>query len=172
MERDTVATAPKLTFEARVLGVSGSVRDRARGGPMSRGDRAELRRMREGVQIPPDQFWALVAKYDISKYEEAFWRVVVPLMVGYPHQAGLSAGRALAKAGVSRSRVERWLRYDAERARIEAKRLLSKVDDGFDWLRFARLLWHWDEQNKLSFARDYYLAPESRKQDSAAQKGD
>ena len=156
------SASPRWSLEAKVLGLVGSVRDRAQGGPMSRGDRAELRRMRDADALPPEPFWTLVARYEIAARDEPFWRAVIPLMVEFRHRPGITAGRALAAARVSGSRVERWLRYDAARARSEAYRLLSKVEDGFDWVRFARLLHNWDDNSKLGFARDYFLAPELR----------
>lgn len=150
------------SFESKVLGVAGSVRGRSEGGPMGRGDRAVLRRMLADATLPPEPFWALVAKYDIHEKEEEFWRVAMPLMVLHPHRPGISAGRALAAARTTGPRVERWLRLDRERARQEANRLLARIDGGFDWVRFARLLRSWSRASKLTFARDFYLSNEYR----------
>ncbi len=155
-------------FESKVLGISGSVRGRSEGGPMSRGDRATLRRMLAHDDFPPDPFWGLIAKYGVRADEEAFWRVAIPLMVLHPHRSDMSAGRALAVARTASTRIERWLRLDRERAHQEAHRLLSKVDGGFDWVRFGRLLRSWDRANKMNFARNFYLSDEYQ----SAKRGD
>ena len=162
------APAVPRPFESKVLGMAGSVRGRSEGGPMSRGDRAMLRRMLAHDELPPEPFWGLIARYEIREEEEAFWRVAVPLMVVHPHRAGISAGRALAAARTAAPRVERWLRLDRERAHHEAHRLLSKVEGGFDWVRFGRVLRSWNRANKMSFARDFYLSDEYQ----GAQRGD
>lgn len=149
-------------YARQVLGIAGYVQDRESGGGLSRGERAELRRMRSDDVFPPEPFWTLVDRYDIPPYEEDFWRDVIPLMVDHPHDGGLRPGRALAQAGVSPARIERWLRLDPERARKEAARLLTQLDSGLDWPRFAGLLRFWTDRNRRAFARDYFLSPEHR----------
>lgn len=155
-------TAPGRTFAQTALGIAGTVQDRARGGAMSRGERAELRRMRDHEVFPPEPYWRLVDRYDISASEESFWGDVVPLMVDHPHNGALAAGRALAKAGVSAPRIERWLRLDPERARKEAGRLLARLGEGLNWASFAGLLRFWYDRDRRQFARDYFLSPEHR----------
>lgn len=150
------------SFSQIAAGIAGTVKDRASKGGMSRGERAELRRMRNGTVFPPEPFWMVVERYDIRPSEEAFWIDVVPLMVDHPHNPTLSPGRALAIAGVSPARIERWLRLDPERARREASRLLTRLDQGLNWPRFAGLLRFWTDEERRRFARDYFLSPDHR----------
>jgi CRISPR type I-E-associated protein CasB/Cse2 len=166
-EEATVTPPPQLTVEApeqrsfasTVLGIAGMVTHRRYGGAMDRGSRAELRRMRSGDLFPPEPFWMLVARYDIRPSEELFWIDVVPLMVDHRHNQGLPPGRALAEAGVSGARIERWLRFHAERAREEAGRLLTRLDSGLNWVSFASLLRFWnDDRNRRALARDFFLS--------------
>lgn len=163
MTDTSAAQERKLTFPKVVTGVAGFVEDRSRGGGSSRGERAELRRMHAGDGFLPEPFWRIVDRYDVRPGDEPFWIDVIPLMVVHPHDSELTPGRALARAGVSPGRVERWLRLDAVRARGEARRLLARLTTGLNWVRFARLLRFWSEAERLSFARDYFLAPEVRK---------
>jgi CRISPR type I-E-associated protein CasB/Cse2 len=156
------------TFAGTVLGIAGSVSDRRSGGAMDRGARAELRRMRSDAIFPPEPFWTLVSRYDIHPAEETFWMDVIPLMVDHPHNPGLRPGRALAEAGVSGARVERWLRLDAERARRESRRLLARLDAGLNWVAFAALLRFWgDDANRRTFARDFFLSDAHRARSQA-----
>jgi CRISPR type I-E-associated protein CasB/Cse2 len=127
------------------------------------GPLAELRRMGtfDAGEPPPEAFWMLVDAAKVTGMErERFWEAVVPMMVGIPHVRGVRAGRALRQAGVSVSRVERWLRLGAEDARRELRKLLRRID-GVDWVRLGRLLWRWDhpegEALRRDFARDFFL---------------
>jgi CRISPR type I-E-associated protein CasB/Cse2 len=166
-------TAEPRGWAQVVLGVAGTIEERNRGGGSSRGDRAVLRRMRADEHIFPAPFWSLIGKYDISPTDEAFWIDVIPLMVKHRHNTAISAGRALAEAKVSRARVERWLRLDAPRARREARRLLSKVDTGFDWVQFASLLRWWNAEAQRRFARDFFLTRDAQeKQRTSAKEND
>ena len=142
------------------------VRDRDQGGAMSRGERAELRRMRQGV-MPPEPYWRLVSRFEIQPRDELFWIDVVPLMVVHPHERARSLGRALAASRASPARIERWLRLDRLRARREAHRLFAHLDEGFDWVGGVWLLHRWDDARRRRFARDYYLAPETRERSRA-----
>jgi CRISPR type I-E-associated protein CasB/Cse2 len=153
------------TYEQKILGIAGTVQDRGKGGGMSRGERAELRRMGDRNLFPPEPFWRIVGRYEIPPSEEPFWRAVIPLMVMHPHNSGVRAGAALAEAGVSSSRIERWLRYDPSRAREEARRLLARLDAGLDWVRFARLLRWWTDSDRRRFARDFFLSPAYRERE-------
>src|SRR5690554_405432 len=127
---------------------------------LSRGDRAELRRMGTRGRLPPEVYWRLASKHEMLDRNYTFWSKVVPLMVRYPHSRGVRPGRALAQADVSPGRVERWLRLDREGALREAGRLLSKLKEGIDWGQLAWLLSSWDDASRLRFAKDFYLAPE------------
>ncbi|HET8656967.1 MAG TPA: type I-E CRISPR-associated protein Cse2/CasB [Longimicrobiaceae bacterium] len=147
------------SFRDQVLGISGYV------GALRRGPRAELRRVEaDPDHIPPQVFWDIVERYGIRERDESFWLSILPLMVRYPHRFDLSPGRALAAAGVSPARIERWLRLDRDGARRQAGRLLSHLKDGgLDWIRFAYLLRGWSDEQRRGFARDFFLSPEYRK---------
>ncbi|MCU0623518.1 MAG: type I-E CRISPR-associated protein Cse2/CasB [Gemmatimonadaceae bacterium] len=110
---------------------------------------------------PPEAFWALMDAARVGGGErERFWETLVPLMVTNPHMRGIRAGRALKHAGVSASRVERWLRLGAPEARRELRKLLRRIG-GVDWVRLGRLLWRWDHPDgdalRRDFARDFFL---------------
>ncbi|MEX2609310.1 MAG: type I-E CRISPR-associated protein Cse2/CasB [Gemmatimonadota bacterium] len=154
------AAAP--TFSEQAVRIARALEEGYSGIPMSRGDRAELRRMRGDVAFPPEAFWRVVGTFNITPGEEPFWRDVIPLMVEHAHKGSVAPGLAAARAGVSPARVERWLRRPAEDARKEARRLLSKVDDGLHWGWFASLLRFWTDEGRTRFARDYFLSPEYR----------
>lgn len=153
------------SFASTVVGIAGTVQDRRSGGAMSRGDRAELRRMRAGTAFPPEPFWALVERFAIPPPGEPFWIDVVPLMVDYPHDASRRPGRALAESRVSGARIERWLRLEPDRARREAGRLLARLDGGLNWVSFAGLLRFWNSQDRRGFARDFFLSPAYRERE-------
>lgn len=159
------AGAEPLSFGAIVAGIAGTVADRRSGGAMSRGERAELRRMRTDAPFPPEPFWALVERFEIPPPAEPFWMDVVPLMVDHAHQRGRSPGRALAEAKVSGARLERWLRLEPDRARKEARRLLAKLDEGLDWVAFAGLLRFWTPRDRRALARDFFLSPAYRERE-------
>lgn len=157
-------TSRSDSFSNQVLGISGYV------GALRRGPRAMLRRVDSDVDhIPPRVFWDLVERYDIQERDEPFWLAIVPLVVQHPHRADLSPGRALAAAGVSAARIERWLRLDATGARREASRLLSHLKgEGLNWIKFAFLLRDWNDEQRRGFARDFFLSPEYRKRQAGA----
>ncbi len=127
-----------------------------------RGALAELRRLRLD-SIPGEAFWDVVERFSIPKHEEPFWRAIIPLMVRHPHRRNIKPGRAIEAAGISKPRFERWLRLDRDDAQAAAGRLLSKLgDDGLDWTRLARALHRWDDEDRYSLARDFFLARERR----------
>lgn len=145
-----VAAAP--TFEQQLARVAGYV------GSLPRGPRAELRRLRQHAdEIPPDIFWQVVDKHDLAPSEEDWWLAILPLMVAHEHQPGRRPGHALKQAGVKPARVERWLRYDRDRAIEEAHRLLALLDSGFDWVRMGKLLRWWTDPQRRELARDFFL---------------
>ena len=144
------------SFAQRAVGISGFIEH------LTRGERAELRRMRDGTLFPPEPFWRIVGRYDIPPSEETFWIDMIPLMVRHPHNPSLPPGLALAQSGVSPARIERWLRLEPERARKEAVRLLARLDQGLNWAKFAGLLRFWGDSDRRRFARDYFLSPEHR----------
>lgn len=147
-----------LGFRDQILGAAGYV------STLQRGPRAVLRRMgADSDRIPPQQFWNVVERYGIRSEDEDFWLTVLPLMVRHEHRFDRTPGRALAQAGVSAARIERWLRLDRAGARAEAGRLLSQLKgEGFDWIRFAALLRFWSEDERRRFARDFFLSLEYR----------
>jgi hypothetical protein len=108
-------------------------------------------------RIPPEVFWRIIDRYDIQLPTEPFWQAILPSMVVHPHVRGMRPGRALADAGVSATRVERWLRFSLVRAQEEAPRLLSQIKSGIDWVSFGHLLRSWKEEARREFARDYFL---------------
>lgn len=164
----TTAEKPIDPVRHRILGIAGYVAS------VPRGDRAELRRLKAGENhVPPEVFWRLVGRYEIRPDEEALWLRVLPLMVDHGHRNDLRAGAALSRAGVSASRVERWLRLDRTSALAEARRLLSKVDSGFDWPDFGALLVFWNDRARMAFARDFFLGQKPTTDDDASStKGD
>lgn len=121
---------------------------------VSRGDRAELRRMRPDG-IPPEVYWRLTEGLG---YEDELWMTVLPLMVDHPHQSGNRPGRVLARNKVKPARVTRWLRRDRRSAWEEAARFLGPAGQvPLDWSRFGTLLARWDDPDRRrSFARDYF----------------
>lgn len=160
--RTTAALPEASSLERQLLGVAGYVAN------LRRGPRAALRRLASDPDgVPPQEFWDVVERYDISRYDEPFWLRMIPLMVRHPH-ADISPGRALARAGISAARVERWLRLDAESALAQAARLLSHLGDaGLHWAHFGRLLhaWHHTDHGphlRRKMAREFFLSPEFR----------
>lgn len=121
---------------------------------VSRGDRAELRRMRPD-EIPPEAYWRLTEPLDRN---DELWMTVLPLMVSHPHERGDRPGRVLARAGVKPARTERWLRREKESAWKEAARFLGPARGvALDWSRFGTLLARWsDPERRRTFARDYF----------------
>lgn len=153
------------SFREQVRGIAGYV------GSLGRGQRAHLRRLSaDPGHIPRPAFWDVVERYQIGERDEPFWLAVLPLMVRHPHRSDLSPARALAAAGVSPARAERWLRLDREGAWREAARLLSHLKDGgLDWTRLAPLLRDWSDEQRRGFARDYFLSPEYRQRQTAGE---
>jgi CRISPR type I-E-associated protein CasB/Cse2 len=151
------APADTPSLEEQFLKASGYVQ-RVRRGP-----RAVLRRLDAGPdRVPPQVFWDVVEHCRIRPREEEFWLAVLPLLVRHPHRFDLSPGRALAHAGVSAARVERWLRLSREDAIRAAGRLLTRVENGMDWTRLGPLLRFWTEDARRELARDFFLSPEHR----------
>ena len=160
-EAGTAEHTEKPSVSTKLLGVAGYIAN------LPRGERAQLRRVRDGThEIPPEVFWRIVERYEIRPGDERFWLQVVPLMVDHSHRSGARAGHALAGAGVAGARIERWLRLDRPSAWRESRRLLSRLDSGFDWKRFGTLLFFWTEQARLDFARDFFLAASRPSQDT------
>jgi hypothetical protein len=157
---EVAAAAPERTLtplQQQFLGIAGYL------AALPRGPRAILRRLwQHGDEPPPDEFWQVVDRYRIPPQDELFWVAVLPLMIACPH-AWLRPGDAVARAGVAKTRVERWLRLDQERACREANRLLARLDSGLDWTQFGPLLYHWgDEGRRRAFARQFFLSPALR----------
>lgn len=154
--------AEAFPFTRQLLSVAGhleTLRTANRRGPL-----AVLRRLgTDPDYIPPQVFWDIADRYEIARHEEDFWLAIMPLMVRHPHRFDLPSGRALAAAGVSAPRIERWLRLDRNSARREAGRLLSHLGDGgLDWTRFGPLLRFWTEDQRRSLAREFFLSTEYR----------
>jgi CRISPR type I-E-associated protein CasB/Cse2 len=128
--------------------------------------------MRSGTDhVPPEVFWRIVDRYEIKPHDELFWLHVIPLMVEHEHKNGVRAGAALFRVGVSAARIERWLRLDRPAALAEARRLLTRVNSGFDWPRFGKLLLFWNDPARMAFARDFFLAHSPTKHDDQSTKG-
>lgn len=154
---DGEATERGHTLRSRIAGIAGYIQE------LPRGDKAELRRLRqESGRIPPEVFWRIVARYEIHESDEPFWQSVLPLMVKYPHTPGAKPGRMLDEVRVSPARVERWLRLDHGAALREADRLLSKLKAGVDWVQLGYLLYFWDDDRRKQLARDYYVTRSRR----------
>lgn len=133
---------------------------------VTRGERAELRRMRS-EEIPPGIYWRLTEKLTWPRGRDEFdgyWMAVLPLMTRNEHRPKARPGRVLAEAGVKAPRVERWLRRDRDSAWAETGRLLSMTKGApLDWARFGYLLYAWDEPKvKREFAREYFRAARRR----------
>jgi hypothetical protein len=121
---------------------------------VTRGDRAELRRMKPDG-IPPEVYWRLTDELD---QHDELWMTVLPLMVLHPHERGARPGRVLARNGIKPARAQRWLRRDRARAWEEAGRFLGPARGvPFDWSRFGTLLARWeDPERRRSFAREFF----------------
>lgn len=159
------------SLPSRIAGIARAIEK------LSRGECAELRRMRqEATRIPPEVFWRLVDQFEIQPWDEAFWMSVLPLMVKYPHAPGEKPGHVLERAGVSAARIERWLRLDKVGARREADRLLSatrgKAVAGVDWVLFGKVLYYWDEKHRNDFARDFFVTRSRRTAQSTNEGGE
>jgi CRISPR type I-E-associated protein CasB/Cse2 len=128
---------------------------------VSRGDRAELRRMRSDG-IPPAAYWNLTQGLDPvpPERDDPFWMTVMALMAKHRHEQGARPGRVLAEAGVKGARVERWLRRERTDAWREARRLMSVLGEkGVDWGLLGSLLYRWDDtEYRRRFARDFFRA--------------
>jgi hypothetical protein len=150
--------AEPLSFPRQLRGVAGYVEN------LPRGPRAVLRRLSASEErIPPQVFWDIAERYQIQERDEPFWLVVIALIVKHPHEPGLAPGIALARAGVSAARLERWLRLDRPAALRDADRLLSHLGDGgLDWTRFGPLLRFWTEDARRELARHFFRSPEYR----------
>lgn len=153
-----------------------SVAGRVHSEGVSRGERAQLRRMR-GDDIPPEIYWRLTADLTWPSGRETFdrfWMTVLPLMTRNRHTPKACPGRVLADAGVKPARVERWLRRDRESAWAEAGRLLS-ITKGtpIDWAQLGYLLYAWnDPEVKRRFARDYFRTARRAAHAHTDEKGD
>lgn len=151
------------SFSQQVGSLASAIREKE--GPnrrgLSKGERAELRRMGAKGRIPPAVYWQLRSTHKILEENYVLWHALLPLMVRHQHSREVTPGRALAVAKVSPRRVERWLRLDREGALREIGRLLAKVE-GVDWVKLARLLGSWTDKDRLQLAKDYYLSPEMR----------
>lgn len=161
LEAATVAGGDAMgrehTLRSRIVGIAAYIH------ALPRGDKAELRRLRqESERIPPEVFWRIVARYDIHEGDEPYWQSILPLMVKYPHTHGAKPGRVLDEAGVNPARVERWLRLDHRAALREADRFLSKLQAGVDWVQLGYLLYFWDDDRRKQLARDFYLTRSRR----------
>lgn len=133
---------------------------------VTRGERAELRRMRS-QDVPPEIYWRLTEQLTWPGRRDDFdsyWMAVLPLMTRNEHLPGARPGRVLAEAGVKSPRLERWLRRDRDSAWGEAGRLLSITKGAaLDWARFGYLLYAWDDPKvKREFAREYFRAARRR----------
>lgn len=156
-----------MTLSSRIAGIAGYIEN------LPRGDRAELRRLRQdSARIPPEVFWRIVDKYEIPPKDEPFWKSVLPLMVKYPHTPGARPGHVLEEARASTARIERWLRLDQAAALREADRLLSLLKGGVDWVALGHLLYIWDEHNRNRFARDFFLRRSRRTTQSTTEGGE
>jgi len=159
---DEDVTESGHSLRSKIVGIAAYVQ------ALPRGDKAELRRLRQDSgRIPPEVFWRIVARYGIHESDELFWQSILPLMVKYPHTPGAKPGRRLDEAGVSPARVERWLRLDGRAALREADRFLSKLEAGVDWVQLGYLLYYWDDQRRRQLARDFYMTRSRRTEQSS-----
>lgn len=169
LEVETPLAAPaerEHTLHSRIAGIAGYISE------LPRGDKAELRRLRQdSAKIPAEVFWRIVARYEIDERDEPFWQSILPLMVKYPHTPGARPGHMLDEARVSPARVERWLRLDQEGALREADRLFSRHKAGVDWVQLGYLLYLWDEKRRNQLARDFFLT-RSRRTAQSSEGGD
>ena len=129
----------------------------------SRGERAVLRRLALHSASPPAEFWEALGRAGMQPeafqdQEFDFWMGILPVMARHPHEGRAYAGRLLARARVSSSRVERWLRRDRRSALGELSRLVSKLPagEGLNWTQMGRLLHGWSVEDRRRFAADYF----------------
>jgi CRISPR type I-E-associated protein CasB/Cse2 len=133
----------------------------------SRGDRAALRRLSTDPRaVPPEVFWRAVGDRIDSDEDERFWRSALLLMARHRHLPGSSLGEQLEgpvdRPLLPNSRLERWLRLDRERAREDARRVLSRLDDGVNWADLGPLLHHWTPAQRRRVAQSFFRARHRR----------
>ncbi|MBA4157520.1 MAG: hypothetical protein H0X65_08590 [Gemmatimonadetes bacterium] len=134
-------------------------RDEKRHREFSSGDQAMLRRLSpERDTVPPEAYWRLLPQGETDWSQRAFWYALLPLLVRHPHAEGTSLGTALARAGVSEARVERWLRRTARDARADAPRLFSRLVT-VDWTEAGPLLRYWRQRDRWRVADDFFSTP-------------
>ncbi|HEV2733935.1 MAG TPA: hypothetical protein VGV85_03815 [Longimicrobiaceae bacterium] len=151
------APGQPLDLRQQLLGAAGYV------AKLRRGPRAVLRRMEADPEaVPPEVFWDIVARYQITPRDESFWRIVLPLMVRHEHAPGVRPGVALARSGVSGARLERWLRLSHAAALREAGRLFARVEGGVDWTSLGPILRFWTDGSHRDLARQFFLSREHR----------
>lgn len=131
------------------------------------GERAALKRLNPRLP-PPLTFYRFAFRHlpDGWETQKAEWMTLVSglaLMCPDPHRPHRPAGRALAEAGYSETRLERLLvseRRDLQTLVLRAARFLAAKAESVNWIDFARLLLTKDrgklENARMKFARDYY----------------
>lgn len=173
VESSATETADERTPWSQLAGVAGRVHSEG----VTRGERAELRRMRH-QDIPPEIYWRLTDQLTWPRGRQEFdryWMAVLPLMARNKYEPKARPSRVLAAAGVKPARVERWLRRDRDSAWAEAGRLLSMTKGAsLDWAVLGYLLYAWDDPSiKRDFAREYFRAARTRAaQGNDDQEGD
>jgi hypothetical protein len=119
--------------------------------------------------VPPETFWDIVTAFDVPPNEEPFWRRLLPLMAMCPHDPRTAPGVAFDDAGITPSRLERWLRVDNTDAWAQAPRLLDRVgESGIDWVSLGVLLCEWRQTQRYALAQDFFR---SRYRRTSTQQG-
>lgn len=120
-----------------------------------RGDIAELRRMRVDSAWP-EVFWRIIQRYKVPTNMELFWASLMPVLADAEVDYGRQPGTAMAEAGISKTRFERWCRYDQQTALVELRRILAQVEGGFNWQALLIILSNWGPKSKRQLAREYF----------------
>lgn len=140
------AETPRVDAPPSLAQTIGRISALLKGGVVSPGDRAALRRMQPGQ--PPPLTWyqfAVVAGLD-SPDSQPEWVAIVAgmaLMSPEAHVPGRGFGTALATAGYSELRLERLLASEGQTQRLlvlRAARFLAAHRTGANWVQPAALL--------------------------------
>ena len=164
---DEISTQHREAARPGLTSILGSIAATIAHPEFPSGDRAALRRMNPAIP-PPLAFYRFAFRHlpETWDRQEGAWVTLVAglsLMGPHAHRPGLAAGRALAEAGLSESRLERLLAADGDTMHallLRLARFLGAKVQPLDWTDLAVLILSTDpakrEQSRLRIAREYY----------------
>lgn len=126
------------------------------------GPQAELRRIAE-----PDELIEIPAFYHLlngAAGDAKMKRVIYCLPVIKRHDAEVSIGQALAKAGVNEKRLFMVVRSESPNDLIQLRRLLKMVEPSLNWPAFAEMVYWWGKRNKQQLLEDFFFHQHTFKQ--------